>query len=136
MAALKVDRTVDFGRCRPARRLPTSTVSAPPPPPGGSSRSVTSRQHGFVENNWIGHTVAIGEPVRLRVTGPCPRCVMTALRKATSRRTPGILRTAAQHNNVNVDVYADVIAGGRFVAETRSSLRASGDNSQRKPDLP
>src|SRR5438445_7741255 len=27
-------------------------------------------QHGFVENDWIDHTVAIGDEVRLRITGP------------------------------------------------------------------
>src|SRR6266545_5601175 len=33
----------------------------------------------FVENAWIGRTVRIGEGVRLSITGPCPRCVMTTL---------------------------------------------------------
>src|ERR671931_1476697 len=33
--------------------------------------------HGFVENDWIDQTVAIGDEVRLQVTEPCPRCVMT-----------------------------------------------------------
>lgn len=32
---------------------------------------------GFVENDWVGHTLAIGDTIRLRVTEPCPRCVMT-----------------------------------------------------------
>ncbi len=67
---------------------------------------------GFVENDWIGHTVAIGEEVRLRITGPCPRCVMTTLPQGDLPKDAGILRTAAQHNNANVGVYADVIAGG------------------------
>jgi uncharacterized protein YcbX len=34
---------------------------------------------GFVENDWIGQTIAIGDEVRLHITGPCPRCVMTTL---------------------------------------------------------
>ncbi len=34
---------------------------------------------GFVENDWGDRTLAIGDEVRLRVTGPCPRCVMTTL---------------------------------------------------------
>lgn len=67
---------------------------------------------GFVENDWIGHAVAIGDQVRLRVTGPCPRCVMTTLPQGDLPKDSGILRTAAQHNQVNVGVYADVIAGG------------------------
>jgi len=67
---------------------------------------------GFVENDWIGHTIAIGDEVRLRITGPCPRCVMTTLPQGDLRKDAGILRTAAQHNQANVGVYADVIAGG------------------------
>ncbi len=68
--------------------------------------------HGFVENDWIERTVAIGDEVRLRVTGGCPRCVMITLPQGDLPRDPGILRAAAQHNQANVGVYADVIAGG------------------------
>jgi MOSC domain-containing protein len=67
---------------------------------------------GFVENDWIDHTIAIGDQVRLRITGPCPRCVMTTLPQSDLPKDAGILRTAAQHNQANVGVYADVIAGG------------------------
>jgi hypothetical protein len=67
---------------------------------------------GFVENDWIGHTIAIGDEVRLRITGPCPRCVMTTLPQGDLPKDAGILRTAAQHNQANVGVYAEVIAGG------------------------
>jgi len=67
---------------------------------------------GFVENDWIGKTIAIGDEVRLRITGPCPRCVMTTLPQGDLPKDAGILRTAAQHNQANVGVYADVIAGG------------------------
>ena len=66
----------------------------------------------FVENAWIGHTLAIGDAVRLSITGPCPRCVMTTLAQGDLPKDPGILRTAAQHNQVNVGVYASVLQGG------------------------
>jgi len=69
-------------------------------------------QQGFVENEWIGHTIAVGDEVRLRITGPCPRCVMTTLPQGDLPKDPGILRTAAQHNHANVGVYAAVIKGG------------------------
>ncbi len=69
-------------------------------------------QQGFVENDWIGHTVAIGDEVRLRITGPCPRCVMTTLPQGDLPKDAGILRTAAQNNEANVGVYADVVEGG------------------------
>ena len=67
---------------------------------------------GFVENAWIGHTVAIGEQVRLSITGACPRCVMTTLPQSDLPRDAGILRTAAQHNQAGVGVYAAVLQGG------------------------
>jgi uncharacterized protein YcbX len=67
---------------------------------------------GFVENDWIGRTVAIGGTVRLAVTEPCPRCVMITLPQGDLPKDAGILRTAAQHNAVNVGVYASVISGG------------------------
>jgi uncharacterized protein len=67
---------------------------------------------GFVENAWIGQTLAIGDGVRLDITGPCPRCVMTTLPQGDLPKDPGILRTAAQHNEVNVGVYAAVVRGG------------------------
>jgi uncharacterized protein YcbX len=67
---------------------------------------------GFVENDWIGRTLAIGDEVRLNVTGPCPRCVMTTLAQGDLPKDAGILRAAAQHNQANVGVYADVVAGG------------------------
>jgi uncharacterized protein YcbX len=69
-------------------------------------------QKGFVENDWIDQTIAIGDEVRLRVTGPCPRCVMTTLPQGDLPKDAGILRAAAQNNQANVGVYAEVIASG------------------------
>jgi uncharacterized protein len=66
----------------------------------------------FVENAWIGRTVSIGDEVQLAITGPCPRCVMTTLAQGDLPKDSGILRTAAQHNKVNVGVYASVLRGG------------------------
>ena len=71
-----------------------------------------SDEEDFIENAWIGHTLAIGDSVRLSVTRPCGRCVMTTLAQGDLPRDPGILRTAAQHNKVNVGVYATVERGG------------------------
>jgi uncharacterized protein YcbX len=68
----------------------------------------------FVENAWIGHTLAIGDAVRVAVTGPCPRCVMTTLAQGDLPKDPGILRTAAQNNQVHVGVYASVLHGGEI----------------------
>ena len=61
-------------------------------------------QPGFVENAWVGHTLAIGEEVRLVITDPCARCVMTTLPQGDLPRDLGILRTVAQHNQVRIPV--------------------------------
>jgi uncharacterized protein YcbX len=72
-----------------------------------------SGDRDFVENAWIGHLLAIGDAVRLSITGPCPRCVMTTLPQGDLPRDTGILRTAAQHNRASVGVYASVVQGGK-----------------------
>ncbi len=72
----------------------------------------TNDVSGFMENDWIGRTVRIGDEVRLSITGPCPRCVMTTLAQADLPKDSGILRTAARYNQVNVGVYASVIQSG------------------------
>ncbi len=67
---------------------------------------------GFVENGWIDRVLAIGDEVRLRITGPCPRCVMTTLAQADLPADPQILRTAARQNKAHVGVYAAVVQSG------------------------
>lgn len=66
----------------------------------------------FVEDACIGRTLSVGGKVRLTVTSPCPRCVMTTLPQRDLPRDPGILRAAARHNRVNVGVYAAGVRGG------------------------
>ena len=73
---------------------------------------LVSDEKGFAENVWLGHTLAIGDEVRLSITGSCGRCVMTTLAQGDLSKDPGILRTAAQHNQANVGVYAAVVQGG------------------------
>ncbi len=75
----------------------------------------TDGQVGFVENDWVGKALHIGDDVRLRVTQPCPRCVMTTLAQDDLPKDPGILRTAARHNDVDVGVYATVERPGRIL---------------------
>ena len=63
---------------------------------------------GFVENDWIGKTVAIGSEARLNVTEATARCVMTTLPQGDLPRDLGILHTAARNNRVKVGIYANV----------------------------
>ncbi len=90
------------GRFEVRRFRPNIVVQ---PTPGAS---------GFLENAWIGHSLSIGDEVQLRVTAPCQRCVMTTLPQGDLPSDLGILRTAAQHNQAVVGVYAEVVRGGRI----------------------
>jgi uncharacterized protein YcbX len=81
-------------------------------------------QKGFPENTWIGRTVTIGDEVRLSITGPCGRCVMTTLAQAELPKDPGILRAAVQQNQGNVGVYAAVVRGGTIRRGDRARLSA------------
>jgi uncharacterized protein len=69
---------------------------------------------GFVEDQWAGRTLSLGSEVRLRVMGPCARCVMTTLSQADLPKDPGVLRTAVQKNRGNVGVLAAVVRSGRI----------------------
>jgi MOSC domain-containing protein len=73
-----------------------------------------SGERDFVEDAWIGRTLALGDAVRLSITGSCARCVMTTLAQSDLPKDAGILRAAAQHNRANVGVYASVLEGGKI----------------------
>jgi uncharacterized protein len=75
--------------------------------------AMTNQAEGFVENDWIGRTLSLGDEVRLRVTRGCPRCVMTTLSQGDLPKDPSVLRTAVQNNGGIVGVYATVRRGGR-----------------------
>jgi uncharacterized protein len=77
---------------------------------------------GFVEDAWIGQTLAIGDEVRLSITGPCGRCVMTTLAQEALPQDPEILRTAVHHHQGQVGVYAAVVRGGTIRCGDRVRL--------------
>jgi len=63
---------------------------------------------GFLEETWVGKTIAIGDQVRLRVFKTTHRCAATALPHHGLPNDPEILRAANRHNSGNVGVYATV----------------------------
>jgi uncharacterized protein YcbX len=74
--------------------------------------ALTGGEKAFAENDWIGRTLLLGDTVRLRITIPCPRCVMTTLAQADLPHDLGILRAAVANNDGHVGVYARVERGG------------------------
>ena len=82
---------------------------------------VGTKEAGFVENNWIGRELAIGDAVRLNIALPDPRCVMTTLAQDELPRDTEVLRALVRHNRIQVGdaglfpcvgVYAVVQASG------------------------
>jgi len=67
---------------------------------------------GFVEDNWIGKTLALGD-VTFHIERPCPRCVMTTLSQGSLPKDSAVLRTAVQRHAGNVGVYATVVTSGQ-----------------------
>jgi uncharacterized protein YcbX len=56
---------------------------------------------GFVENEWGGKRVRLGEAV-LAVAIPTPRCIMTTLANADLPKDNGVLKALADHNRVTI----------------------------------
>jgi len=96
-----------------ARRFRPNLIVAPP---GG--------EMGFIENDWVGCTLAIGSHVRLKVTCATGRCVMTTLAQGDLPRDIGILKTAVQGNAANVGIYASVERGGMIRAGDAVKIEA------------
>jgi|FLYL01.1.fsa_nt_gi uncharacterized protein YcbX len=65
----------------------------------------TPEAEGFPEEAWTGRVIAIGEDVRVKVTMPTLRCVVTTLAQDDLPDDPGVLRTAAAVNKANVGIY-------------------------------
>lgn len=67
---------------------------------------------GFVENDWIGQTLAVGSELVLDVLALMPRCVMVDLPQHELRPAPGLLDTVGRHNQGCLGVVAEVVHDG------------------------
>jgi hypothetical protein len=77
---------------------------------------------GFVENEWLGRTLAIGDDVRLGVALPDPRCVMPSLAQEDLPKDSRILKALAQHNRIDVAGSLYPCAGVYAVAEATGTI--------------
>jgi uncharacterized protein YcbX len=75
---------------------------------------------GFAENAWLGHTLAVGDEVRIVAIMPDPRCVMTTVAQGDLPRDPQVLKTLAQHNRL------DVAGGGLYPCAGVYAVTESG----------
>jgi MOSC domain-containing protein len=79
--------------------------------------------HGFVENEWVGRSIAIGDDVQLGVALPDPRCCMPSVEQEDLPRDPKILKALAQHNRIDVAGALFPCAGVYAVAEATGTIR-------------
>ena len=87
---------------------------------------------GFVENDWVGRTLLIGDDSRLRVTDPTPRCVIPTLPHGDLPRDPGILRTIAAHNRPPIPTLGDIAwpSVGVYATVEQGGIVREGDAVQ------
>src|SRR5215213_2669885 len=84
---------------------------------------VETPRDGFVENEWVGRMLAIGDDVKLAVALPDPRCVMPGLEQPGLPRDPKILKALARHNRIAVAGALFPCAGVYALAENTGTIR-------------
>ena len=88
---------------------------------------IKTERPGFVENDWVGHELGLGDGVQLDVALPDPRCVMTTLAQDELPNDIDILRTLVRHNKIEVgDLGQFPCVGVYAVVGTQGSIQ-SGD---------
>ena len=88
---------------------------------------VGTEEAGFVENNWVGHDLAIGDMVRLHVALPDPRCVMTTLAQDELPQDTDVLRALVRHNRVQVGEDGQFPCAGVYAVVQESGAVRTGD---------
>lgn len=82
---------------------------------------------GFIENEWVGRQLRIGQVV-LSIAAPIPRCVMTTLPQEDLGADREILRTVARHNRVDVAGSGLFACLGAYAGIVEPGHLAVGDN--------
>ena len=85
---------------------------------------VDTPEDGFVENEWVGRSLQIGDTARLAVFLPDPRCVMTTVAQEDLPKDNEVLRTLVRHNRLDVAGGLYPCAGVYTVVETPGTIHA------------
>jgi uncharacterized protein YcbX len=88
---------------------------------------VRTEAAGFVENDWVGHGLAVGGAVRLGMALPDPRCVMTTLAQDELPRDADVLRTLVRHNRVDVGGAGLFPCAGAYAVVQAPGMVRTGD---------
>ena len=88
---------------------------------------IAAPETGFVENDWVKCTLQIGESVRVRITMPDSRCVMTTLAQGELPRDVDVLRTLVAHNRLPAEGPDPKPCAGVYARVTSAGVVRSGD---------
>lgn len=66
----------------------------------------------FIEENWIGRRIKIGNEVELELVGHCNRCMIITVNPENAGRDSSLHKTLIKENNNHFGVYASVILTG------------------------
>ncbi len=78
---------------------------------------------GWPEDGWIGHDLALGDEVVLRITEPMPRCVMIDMSHRGVDAGPGLLKPLGRTHQVTLGVQAEVVRAGRLCVGDTVTVR-------------
>lgn len=90
---------------------------------------------GFVDNDWVGAELLIGDTVRLHVALPDPRCSMTTLPQGGLAKDPGILRTIVEANSLSVGTSRPLPCAGVYATVRVTGMVRRGDPVKLVPPL-
>jgi uncharacterized protein YcbX len=88
---------------------------------------VDSEGAGFVENDWVGHELSLGDAARLNVALPDPRCVMTTLAQDDIPRDTDVLRALVRHNKRQVGNLGQFPCAGTYAVVVAPGIVRTGD---------
>ena len=80
----------------------------------------SEHENNFIENGWRGNSLQIGETI-IKLTLPCPRCVMTTHAFQDLEKAPKIMRALVNENHHTMGIYGKV---------TKSGMIKVGDSTQ------
>ena len=91
---------------------------------------VATSEPGFVENDWVGGGLAIGDDAQIMVVMPDPRCVMPTLAQEDLPRDNEVMRTLVRHNRLDAGGAMSPCAGV-YAAVTAAGTLRTGDEVKR-----
>jgi uncharacterized protein len=86
-----------------------------------------TKRPGFVENDWVGHALGLGNGAKLNVALLDPRCVMTTLAQDDLPQDTDVLRTLVRHNRVQLGELGQFPCAGVYAVVAAPGTVQTGD---------